>query len=68
MYLIHSYDRYFKSQGLSSPPLSSYMFGHFLMLWNGEGLSEKLAQWTKEYGSVYGLIAGKEFDSFGCDL
>lgn len=64
MYLIRSYDQYFKSQGLSSPPYSSCIFGHFLMLRNGEGLSEKLAQWTTKYGSVYGLLAGKECVSF----
>jgi hypothetical protein len=58
MFLIRHYHTYFKHQGVATPPLSSYLYGHFIMLWNAERFSEQLCQWTKQYGSIYGLVAG----------
>lgn len=58
IYIIHYYHKYFKEQGIVTPPLSSYLYGHFLLLWNCERFSEQLHKWTKIYGSIYGLVAG----------
>jgi hypothetical protein len=56
--LIQYYHAFFKRQGIVTPPLQSYLYGHFAMLWKAERFSEQLCQWTKQYGSIYGLVAG----------
>ncbi|CAF1161376.1 unnamed protein product [Adineta steineri] len=58
VFLVQYYHIFFKRQGIATLPLSSYLYGHFTILWNAERFSEQLCQWTKQYGSIYGLVAG----------
>lgn len=58
IFLIRRCHLHFKKQSITSPPLTSYIYGHFHLLWNSKNFSEQLYQWTKMYGSIYGLVAG----------
>ncbi|CAF2821264.1 unnamed protein product [Rotaria sp. Silwood2] len=48
---------YFKSQGISGPPYR-FFFGHYKDLWSAKSVSRQLQEWTRQYGSIYGLFAG----------
>lgn len=57
---VNYYQNYFQQQGIPTPPLPSYLYGHFQMLWNAERFSEQLWNWTKQYGSIVGFVAGRQ--------
>ncbi|CAF0825035.1 unnamed protein product [Adineta ricciae] len=52
----HSYG-YFKRHGIQTPPYR-FFFGHYKDLWATKSFSITLQQWTKKYGSIYGLFLG----------
>ncbi|CAF0884146.1 unnamed protein product [Rotaria sp. Silwood1] len=52
----HSYG-YFKRQGIPGPPYR-FFFGHYKDLWSAKSVSKQLQEWTRQYGSIYGLFAG----------
>ena len=49
---------YFSNRGIPSPPISSIVYGHLVDLWSAKSYSEQLREWTRQYGSVYGLFEG----------
>lgn len=58
VYLIIHRFRYFSNRSIPSPPIPSILFGHLKDLWSAKSYSEQLRQWTRQYGSVYGLFEG----------
>lgn len=54
---IKSKYEYFKRRNLPGPP-PTLPFGHYLNLWSTSSYSRKLENWTKQYGSIYGLFEG----------
>ncbi|CAF5057005.1 unnamed protein product [Rotaria sp. Silwood1] len=52
----HSYG-YFKRQGIPGPPYR-FFFGHYKDLWSAKSVAKQLQEWTRQYGSIYGLFAG----------
>jgi cytochrome P450 len=48
---------YFKRRGIPGPPYR-FFFGHYKTLWSTQSLSKLIQQWTRQYGSIYGLFAG----------
>ncbi|CAF2404456.1 unnamed protein product [Rotaria sp. Silwood2] len=48
---------YFKRLGISGPP-HHFFFGHYKILWSIKSLSKQLQEWTRQYGSIYGLFMG----------
>ncbi|CAF3454223.1 unnamed protein product [Rotaria socialis] len=52
----NSYD-YFKRSGIPGPP-HRFFFGHYLDLWSVNSVSKKFQEWTRQYGSIYGLFVG----------
>jgi len=57
LWTIHSSYDYFKRRGIPGPP-HRFFFGHYLELWSAKSFSKQLQQWTRQYGSIYGLFAG----------
>jgi len=51
-----SYD-YFKRHGISTPSYR-FFFGHYRDLWSVASFSKQLENWTKKFGSIYGLFLG----------
>ncbi|CAF0825016.1 unnamed protein product [Adineta ricciae] len=51
-----AYD-YFKRHGIPGPP-HQFFFGHYKEFWRTKSFSTMIQQWTKQYGSVYGLFMG----------
>ena len=49
---------YFYFRSIPSPPIRSILFGHLYDLWSVPLYSHQLYQWTKKYGSIYGLFEG----------
>ncbi|CAF1467819.1 unnamed protein product, partial [Rotaria sordida] len=35
-----------------------FFFGHYKILWSLKSLSKQLQEWTRQYGSIYGLFVG----------
>ncbi|CAF1133079.1 unnamed protein product [Rotaria sordida] len=52
----NSYD-YFQRQGIPGPPYR-FFFGHYKDLWPVKSISRQFQEWTRQYGSIYGLFAG----------
>jgi len=48
---------YFKHHGIPSPP-HRFFFGHCKDLWSAKSFSKLMQQWTRQYGSVYGIFEG----------
>jgi hypothetical protein len=48
---------YFKRHNIPGPP-PTFLFGHYLTFWSTDSYSRQLEQWTKQYGSIYGLFEG----------
>ncbi|CAF3917122.1 unnamed protein product [Rotaria sordida] len=48
---------YFKRLGISGPPYH-FFFGHYKTLWSTKSFSKQLQEWTRQYGSIYGLFLG----------
>ncbi|CAF0990126.1 unnamed protein product [Rotaria sp. Silwood1] len=48
---------YFKRLDISGPP-HHFFFGHYKMLWSTKSVSKQLQEWTRQYGSIYGLFVG----------
>ncbi|CAF1529178.1 unnamed protein product [Rotaria sordida] len=48
---------YFKRLGISGPP-HHFFFGHYKTLWSTKSFSKQLQEWTRQYGSIYGLFLG----------
>lgn len=58
VYLIYQRFCYFSNRSIPSPPISSMIYGHLSDLLAAKSYSEQLRQWTRQYGSVYGLFEG----------
>ncbi|CAF3981022.1 unnamed protein product [Rotaria sordida] len=58
VYLLYNHFCYFSNRSIPSPPIHSIIFGHLYDLWSAKSYSEQLRQWTRQYGSVYGLFEG----------
>ena len=56
--LIYHRLNYFYRRSIPSPPIRSLIFGHLYDLWSVPLYSEQLRQWSKKYGSIYGLFEG----------
>jgi cytochrome P450 len=54
---VHNVYDYFKRCGIPGPP-HRFFFGHYKDLWSAKSFSRQLQQWTRQYGSIYGLFAG----------
>ena len=52
----NAYD-YFKRHSIPGPP-HRFFFGHYKEFWTTKSFSMMIQQWTKQYGSVYGLFMG----------
>jgi cytochrome P450 len=48
---------YFKRRGIPGPP-HRFFFGHYKELWSSKSFSKTIQQWTREYGSIYGIFEG----------
>lgn len=57
-YLIYQRFSYFSKRSIPSPPISSMIFGHVSDLFAAKSYSEQIRQWTRKYGSIYGLFEG----------
>ena len=49
---------YFKRRSIPGPP-HRFFFGHYKTIWSTQSFTKLLKQWTEEYGSIYGLFAGR---------
>ena len=58
VYFLAQRFRYFSNRSIPSPPIPSILFGHLKDLWSAKSYSEQLRQWTRQYGSIYGLFEG----------
>jgi cytochrome P450 len=50
---------YFKRHSIPGPP-HRFFFGHYKDLWSAPSFSKQLQQWTRQYGSIYGLFGGTQ--------
>lgn len=57
LWLLKSRYDYFVRRNIPGPP-SRFFFGHYLTLWNTPSYSRQILEWTREYGSIYGLFEG----------
>jgi len=57
LWTVHNCYNYFKHHGIPGPP-HRFFFGHYKDLWSAKSFSKQLQQWTRQYGSIYGLFAG----------
>lgn len=48
---------YFQHRNIPVPP-HQFFFGHYKTLWAANRYSKKLQEWTRKYGSIYGLYEG----------
>ena len=48
---------YFDRHGIPGPP-PQFLFGHLRTLWKVPFYSRQLQEWTRQYGSIYGLYEG----------
>ncbi|CAF4626543.1 unnamed protein product, partial [Rotaria sp. Silwood2] len=49
---------YFKHRGILGPP-HHFLFGHYKTLWSTKSFSKQIQEWTRQYGSIYGLFLGR---------
>lgn len=54
---LKSHYDYFKCRNIPGPPPTLF-FGHYLTLWNTRSYSCQIQEWTRQYGSIYGLFEG----------
>ncbi|CAF4512437.1 unnamed protein product, partial [Rotaria sp. Silwood2] len=45
-------------RGISGPPYH-FFFGHYKTLWSTKAFSKQIQEWTRQYGSIYGLFLGR---------
>jgi len=57
LWTINNRYNYFKRHGISGPP-HRFFFGHYKTLWSTKSFSKLIQQWTRQYGSIYGLFTG----------
>ena len=57
LWILKSQYDYFIHRNISGPP-SRFFFGHYLTLWNTSSYSRQIQEWTRQYGSIYGLFEG----------
>jgi hypothetical protein len=57
LWTMNSLYNYFKRHGIPSPPHRSF-FGHYKELWSSKSFSKLIQQWTRQYGSIYGIFEG----------
>ena len=48
---------YFEQRGIPGPPYR-FFYGHTKILWTMNDLSHQFQQWTRQYGSIFGLYKG----------
>jgi len=57
LWTINNRYNYFKCRGIPGPP-HQFFYGHFKTLWSTKSFSKQIQEWTRQYGSVYGIYAG----------
>lgn len=57
IWYIHSRYDYFKRRNISGPS-PRFFYGHFKEFWSTNLYSKQLQEWTRRYGSIYGLFEG----------
>ena len=48
---------YFAQRNIAGPP-PGWFFGHSLTLWNTPSLVRQIQEWTRQFGSLYGIYEG----------
>ncbi|CAF3464471.1 unnamed protein product, partial [Rotaria sp. Silwood2] len=51
-----NYD-YFKRRNIPGPPPKLF-FGHYLSIWSTLSFNRQIPEWTRKYGSLYGIFQG----------
>jgi cytochrome P450 len=57
VWIINSRYNYFKRRNISGPP-PRFFYGHYKEFWSTDTYSKQLQEWTRRYGSIYGLFEG----------
>ena len=57
-WLIKYRQSYFKRRGIPGPDYD-FLFGHFKTIWGTKSFSRVIQNWTQQYGSIYGILAGQ---------
>src|SRR5262245_57868616 len=57
LWTLNSRYDYFKCRGIPGPP-HRFFFGHCKTLWTTKRYSKLLQEWTRQFGSIYGLFEG----------
>jgi cytochrome P450 len=57
LWIINNCYNYFKHHGIPGPP-HRFFVGHCKDLWSTKSFSKLIQQWTRQYGSVYGIFEG----------
>ncbi|CAF1539394.1 unnamed protein product [Rotaria sp. Silwood1] len=57
LWTINNRYNYFKHLGISGPPYQ-FFFGHYKTLWTTNSFSKQIQEWSRQYGSIYGLFVG----------
>ncbi|CAF0791603.1 unnamed protein product [Rotaria sordida] len=58
LWTINNRYNYFKRLNIPGPPYH-FFFGHYKILWSTKSFSKQIQEWTRQYGSVYGLFMGR---------
>jgi len=57
LWTINKRYNHFKHRNIPTPP-HQFFYGHYKELWSTNAFSKQLQQWTRQYGSIYGLYEG----------
>jgi cytochrome P450 len=56
-WILKSHYDYFIRRHIPGPP-PRFFFGHYLTLWNAPSYCGQIQEWTRQFGSIYGLFEG----------
>jgi cytochrome P450 len=59
LWTINNRYNYFKHHGIPGPP-HRFFFGHSKDLWSAKSFSKQLQEWSRQYGSLYGIFEGTQ--------
>ncbi len=57
VWILKSRYDYFVRRNIPGPP-PRFFFGHYLTLWNIPSYCNQIQEWTRQFGSIYGLFEG----------